>query len=280
MAIVSNHVPQDQLRLLGYWSQLDAIYRGFNNAARDIELQTGVPICVPGCGRCCMQSVHAHGIEAEYAGSLILGSLGKRPGLLSEVLDRCREWLTREGNWTYSRGWFGTIDLSNEYRRAFQERCCFLTDDLECLIYDARPMVCRAFGVTHLPGLDCPRPLGVGEDQSARAIVTYDTPANPLRAMVDRLLKSIREPRYNRQGFFATFLFERFRARELAGLIYDGKVPLVKQMVGWGGGYKLLWQDQFDREWELAQVDQSIDEEVSVKDSSSGVVIGLNIAER
>jgi len=256
----------EQERHLDYWRRLNAIHNGYTKAAERIIQTIGVPICIPYCGHCCENnSVLAFGLEAEYAASYLLG----KPHLINTVLDSCREWLTRTGDYTYGRQL--TVELWNEkaseWERILQEPCPFLTTDKKCLIHQARPLVCRAYGVTHMPGPDCPRPLGRGEDENSRA--WFDAKNNheiPLYNMVIELRNNIIEPRYSRQGFFTTMLFERFRANELAGLIDDGKIPLLKLSVGWGGDSNLmLWQEQLDKQWRAEAADKSIAEQIPLR---------------
>lgn len=236
---------------------LERIHRGYAQAAAEIEAAIGVPLCVPACGLCCeANSVLALGIESEYAASFLLG----RPDLLNPVLDRCREWLTRPGQWTYGRKFTAELyqQLQPEWHMALQSACPFMLEDKRCMVHLARPMVCRAFGVTRMAHRECSRPLGAGEDSDTRAI-WKDSAALPLHRWTKELRHAVRHnPMLCREGFLAAMLFQHFRAEELAGLLDDGKVPLIKLTFGWGGTHALLWQEQLEREWSSQAADKSI----------------------
>jgi len=80
----------------------------------------------------------------------------------------------------------------------------------------------------------------------------------PLYDMLNGFIATITEPRYRRMGFMPMMIFERFKAEELAGLLDDGKVPLVKMAVGIGAGYNLLWQEEMEATWKAISADRSI----------------------
>ncbi len=250
----------DLTKLLGYWAGLEKLYAAFGEAARRVEAATGQPTCVPGCGLCCQHNtVHAYGVEAEYAASILLG----KPENLKPAIDACRDWLTRKGNWTYGRQITSSLwnDLVNrgELIRALTEDCPFLQTDKRCLIHDGRPTVCRAYGITRLPGRECKRPAGLMEEDG-KARVWWDPhhASLPLYDMLNGYIATITEPRYRRMGFLPMMIFERFNAKELAGLLDDGKVPLVKMTVGMGQGYNLLWQEEMEATWKALSADKSI----------------------
>ncbi len=260
--------------LLGYWGALDRLYLGFAEAARRVEAATGQPICVPGCGLCCQHNtVHVYGVEAEYSASFLLG----QPDRLKAALDACREWLTKPGDYTYGRGismglWDDLVKRG-ELMRALTEDCPFQVEATrECLIHSSRPAVCRAYGVTRLPGRDCPRPVGMNETADSRCWWDAHHRSLPLYDMMGQIVASIKEPRYSRQGFLPMMLFERFRAKELAGLLDDGKVPLVKVAVGQGAGYSLLWQDEMEAQWSAIAADLSIGQEVPLAEREGRLV--------
>lgn len=244
-----------------YWPKLELIHKAFEIAADKIRESTGVPLCVDNCGLCCTSaSVFGSGVEAEYIASYLLGS----PKKINPIMDRIRAWLTStRQSWTYGalKPENFTAEVSHEVEVAAGERCPFLEDDLRCGIYEARPLPCRAYGVTHLPNHWCKRPRGLGESDDSYAIFDADKPI-PIREMVDDLRSSTVEPKYSREGFVATMVFERFRARELAGLVDDGKVPLAKLAFGWGGQKAMLWQDTLNQQWDYDQTDHSIDDAI------------------
>jgi Fe-S-cluster containining protein len=46
-----------------------------------------------------------------------------------------------------------------EYVKATSSPCPLLTQEKTCLMHDARPVVCRAYGVMRTTGPECPRPM-------------------------------------------------------------------------------------------------------------------------
>lgn len=273
-------VKPEHAKLLGYWGALERIHRGYDEAAARIEGATGGPLCVPGCdANCCEHnSVLAYGIEAELAASHLLG----QPAKLRAVLDACHAWLTKPGRYTYGGKITPALwdDLRPEFLAILRERCPLLTEDKRCALHAARPLVCRAYGVTRVPARECPRPWAPGENHDNRLYWDGTSAEIPLYKWVRDLRRKITEPRYSRQGFFATMLYERFRASELAGLLDDGKVPLLKLAVGWGDGYQfqneghmLLWQEQLEREWRADAADKSIAEVVPLEERPTGPVM-------
>jgi len=257
---------------LDYWAALDRVYASFGEAARRVEAATGQPICVPDCGMCCKDNtIHCYGVEAEYIASFLLGT----PARLKLALDACRDWLTRprkSGQWTYGRKvtpelWQQLVD-KGELMAALTEPCPFLLDDKKCLIHDCRPAVCRAYGVTRLPGKDCPRPVGINESSDARCWWDPHHPSLPVFDMMQACLAKVKEQRYQRQGFLPAMLFERFYAKELAGMLDDGRVPLVKLGVGVGQGYMLLWQEEMEATWSAILADRSIETQVPLREEN------------
>jgi len=216
----------------------------------------------------------AWGLEAEYARSVLLGS----PELQKPVLDACREWLTKCGNYTYGSGanserW---KSLQGEILLAKQEPCAFLGRDGRCIMHAARPIVCRAYGVTHVPSPLCKRPIGLGESGS-RIHWDANHPKIPLKAMWWNLLNQIDEPRFSRQGFFAMMVFEALATRELAGLMDDGKIPLVKLRVVWGGSESVLWQEEIDAMWRAEAADRSILDQPPIEERDGNPVMVADV---
>lgn len=256
-------------RLLVHWGQLDAIHAAYKVAQGRCEQLTGVPICKQGCGMCCQNAVPlALGAEAEYVSSWAVGE-----AILPAILDRCRDWLTRG---TYIKGnrvgKNAGPKLAAELTEALSERCPFLLDNADCMIHWARPVVCRSYGVTHLPNYWCPRPNGIGESQDAR--VTFDpmTPDNPIKPMWESFRAGITDARYKRVSFLPLMIFERFRATELAGLIDDGKVPVVKILVPTQGLDLCLWQEDYERAVSYQLAEESIRGEVPMAERDGRLV--------
>lgn len=248
------------LHKLQLQGQLERIHRGYDAAAEQVVASKG-PICIEGCGLCCQHnSVVAMGIEADYAVSYLLG----KPSLIDPILDACEEWLTRKGPYTYGKAITEAnrdVVLNEYFLIGRGEQCPFLLADKRCQIHYARPLVCRAYGVTRIPGDECPvapipgrptdermswdghHPLQVVRRNGLfEQVVLYDLVSN-LRHDIEN------ETLYGVEGFFYNLLMMRLRPARLAALMDEGKVPLAKALVGMYGNHMLLWQEQIDEEW-------------------------------
>ena len=269
--------------LLGYWAKLDRIYAGFKRAAEEVERARAAPVCVDGCGKCCESTVPlSTGAEAEYAASMLVGTPN-----LKKVLDRARDWLTSKPPWTeLLKPTYGNTVTQESFQRKLageidmvltHESCPFLDDDKSCLVWQGRPAVCRAYGVTHVPNQWCERPIGAGETEDSRVSWDASVPTDPDRPSIkqqyNKLRQSIGEPRYGREGFFPTMIFERYRAAELAGFVDDGKIPTARMTVGWGGHKMILWQEDVDAAWSNAAADESISQQVPLKEIDGKLVM-------
>lgn len=266
----------ENLALLKHWSQLDVLYAMYGQAQREIERITGVPICRSGCALCCKESsVFSLGIEAEYAASMLLG----QSALLKPALERIREWLTKPGKYTYGKSITGEVlgEKWGELVSIAREPCCLLNDDSTCSIHFARPAVCRAYGVTRMPDQWCPRPLGNGEDANSRAWWNPTYPSIPIKPRYMAFRKSLKDYRYRREGFFVSMIFERFCAEELAGMLDDGKVPMLKVACGIGKEIALLWQDQMESAWSNRAADKSIKEQVPLVERAGNLIMQLGV---
>lgn len=236
-------------RLMHHFEQLEAIHRDFGTAANALEAWNLAPICT-GCGKCCeTNTVLCQGVEAEYIASWLLG----QPGKINPVLDRCEAWLIEPGAWTYGPAKI-TMDLMNrlapEFNRAARGQCPLLAEDKSCTVHYARPVACRAYAVTRVPGPECPKPLGIHETPQDRVYWDASDPSTPIQQRVQTLQQTIQDPKYRREGFLYTMLMLRFRPERLAELWDTGKIPVVKMYVGYGGSKSVLWQEDLDAEWE------------------------------
>ncbi len=262
-------------KIIGWFVEMDRLYAGFRAAAAEIKTLTGIAPCVPGCGACCHVSVMAHGIEAEYARTILIGS----PDLTYPALDAAREWLTRPGDYTYGAAITeGNQDrIAAELERVQRETCCFLDKDNSCILHEARPIACRAYGVTHLPNTWCKRPPGLGETEFARTINRYDVTI-PIRQIRRELMASLDLVRFQRQGFFAAMLFEAMAAKEFAGLLDDGKIPLVKVVNIPPGEEDMMcvWQEQAEAVWRAEAADASIATQPHLEDRGGVPVVILD----
>ncbi len=142
-------------KFLAEFQQLAVVHRVLEGAAG--ELGTLGDICLPNCGRCCMDNtVRVLECEAAY----VVSTLMSEPHRLRTVLSIAAGWLQE---WTgFDRrppSGLSQEELFGEYVKAASSPCPFLSAAKGCLIYEGRPVVCRAYGVTRTTGPECPRSM-------------------------------------------------------------------------------------------------------------------------
>lgn len=180
---MSNHsAPQVMDRtsaLLQSYRLLEAMHKALEQGQAELERNIGWPVCIEGCGKCCQHHTPvALNVETAY----IMSTLAILPGMRDKLLQKSFDWLTHEhaGVSLYNkvRGIPKDQDIIKqlEHERAVitTTQCPFL-DGTECLIHGARPITCRAYGVTLMPDEWCPRHLHYTETSTRRMIVGYDT---------------------------------------------------------------------------------------------------------
>ena len=114
-------------------------------------------ICLPNCGLCCMENtVRVLECEAAYVVSTLLSDAYK----LRKVFNIAAGWLRESEGFDMRPPSALTPDERfREYVKAVSSPCPFLAWDKQCIIHEARPTVCRAYGVTRVTGPECPRHL-------------------------------------------------------------------------------------------------------------------------
>jgi len=156
--------------------KLEQVHRRLDDAAATVEQATGRPICIEHCGKCCETHVpFAMDIEAHY----LLGTMVGSPKW-QDIKTRAFQWLIQKEPATLSFSRAQGRNLTDEEKthiawelEAVQSRPCpFLADDKSCLVHEARPLVCRAYGATAVADAWCPRPLAPNETPERRRIVT------------------------------------------------------------------------------------------------------------
>jgi len=138
--------------------QLLSVAHGILESAA-AELGALGDICLPNCGLCCMDNtVRVLECEAAYVISVLL----PQPGKLRKVIDIAAGWLQEsEGFDMRPPSAMSSDERFREYVKSASSPCPFLCADKQCLIHDARPVVCRAYGVTRTTGPECHRPLSM-----------------------------------------------------------------------------------------------------------------------
>ncbi|MDD5413059.1 MAG: YkgJ family cysteine cluster protein [Methylobacter sp.] len=226
---------------------LDKIRQGFDGAALYLEqdLLKG-PSCIDGCGKCCMVNVpQMTTIEAIYAVSVLTGL-----GRLGETLSICEDWLLNRSSEAPSyegmmAGRFVPSFIHAEHEALSRSRCPFLTKDLRCFIHEARPMACRAFGVTvaETKGI-CPRPLARGETMFSRHIVNCDNLQKDWRL----LWKACKEAKagWVVSGFAPAMILRAGNEPRFRALADSNQIATAK-IIGGDLDTNLMWQYQADR---------------------------------
>ena len=229
--------------MLQAFARLRVIHRLFDEAEFWLINQLGTPTCVPNCGLCCEHNtVTCHSIEASLMISFMVGQAH------TEYVDAARSWLIDKDPMVsiYEGIPTGVITgkLREEWNYLTSRPCIFLNNEASCVLHRARPFVCRAYGVTKLPGLYCPRPLGKGENQQGKMLVPVEA-RNVIKAEVDSFLAYIKErnPDWLKQGFLPAMIFRQARESEFRDLIADNKIASAK-LVGIDYSVQALWQEE------------------------------------
>ncbi len=227
-------------------ASLSQVHKDMDAARVALETQLGVPICIPNCGKCC-ETVLAHRIEADFAISAMIGE-----GKFYEMVSRCEGWLLERHKEAqiYEGPPVGVVQakVAEEWHRLVHLPCLFFEGNKGCLIYSGRPLVCRAFGVTHAPGPTpdfCPRPLGVGEDQRRRGYVD----SQQLQQKVKTLLAGLQDKEWATSGWLPTIIYREACPDKYKALVADNKIASAK-LIGVTQDYGLLWQEQMEVIWQ------------------------------
>ncbi len=237
---------------------LEAIHKSWAAAQAELERTIGRSICVENCGLCCVHNcITGLGIEIDYAASW-LATQDKT--LRSKVLGRIRQWLDQpsiEVDPSYRGpgakkprlGPLGALTkeqytaLAPELMACLHSPCPLMGEDYRCLIHEVRPLGCRAYGVTRLPGPECKRPSGLGETEESRAIIEGPLSLE-IQSQVEHLFGIITgDAHLTMWSFLATGLYRRFRPRDLERMA--PRIPTVKLIQGAVSG-ALLFQYQDD----------------------------------
>lgn len=223
---------------------LNGLHKSFAIAQGVLEGNLGTPICIPGCGRCCTvrSSMIIEGINMVSA----LTGLGK----LKAAVACAESWLlekptiaANELALSYKGLPVGIIspEIKQEWEQIQRSPCPFLTEDKRCLIYECRPLLCMALGVTLDIGL-CPRPLGASESSMRRGIID----SRDLAPAVQQFKEYCgRKPEWRIYGFAPTLLYRAAEPDKFRALVDDNRIPSAK-IVGTEIDVNLMWQPQID----------------------------------
>jgi Fe-S-cluster containining protein len=120
-------------------------------------------------------------------------------------------------------------EIGNEVKQAMSYACPFL-GVTGCSIYQARPIICRAYGITLMADEWCPRKLHFTESATKRMFVSPDTPlGRDIRMRLSRLYKFLGSLNgagaYASTSFLTTHIAEILAPNEIKKLADDGLVP-------------------------------------------------------
>jgi len=139
--------------------KLKMAYALIDKSQFEFQKLTGLPVCVK-CGSCCnVTSVRVSGIEAAYTAYWLKF---QSSNLREKVLFSCEEWATRVDTNLQVYGQSNEPQqqdrLSMEVAYLLMESSCpLLNERRRCDIYQARPIICRLFGLTRKTGNMCRR---------------------------------------------------------------------------------------------------------------------------
>lgn len=226
--------------MIDAFGKLHKFYRGFGSAERQLENTIGRSICISGCGKCCQaNTVRCMTIEAMNAVSILTGT-----GELTKVMSIAEGWLLERHHEapTYEgmiSGRFVPAKIKEEAGVLASLPCPFLSETKQCLIHGARPLVCRAYGVTRITTGFCPRPPGKGETWSEYMYMQ----APQLQTDIHKFKESYRvtHPEWVIFGFLPAVLYRAGREEKFRKLVRDNRIASAK-IIGTHLDETLMWQ--------------------------------------
>ena len=254
------------------FADIEAAHRAFVAAERELEGVIGVPICIPNCGRCCqVLSPLVWESEAKFVVSWLLG---KDEKYREKVLSTCEGWLLDRDPRLTTYGVKGVLtqeqwgrlrpevdfltgakpDAGSSIRGRVEALTCpLLAEDKVCTVHEARPLVCRAYGVTHMPMPTCPRPLSKMESWDSRAHIGENSvTGQKLAKMIERALDHSHVVGMVGSMFLPTAVYRTLRAEK-----YNQYLPLIAtaKTVVMNQSPNILFQSQLDRAWRQSTVE-------------------------
>ena len=243
-ATKSIEVGKNKDPLLRAFLELREIHGMFEEAARQLEQGIGRPICIPNCGLCCEHNTPTWmTIEAMLAVSMMTG-LQKLKGA-TEIAE----------GWLYEKDTGFTIyegmpkpgkpspKLVEEWEMVNKGRCPFLTSEKQCFIWEARPIACRAFGVTRDAEL-CPRPRGIGESLNVLMVVEGSPIRDALRQFKEHC--KAHSITWTVFGAVPTMFYRAAQERKAKDIaLGTTRIPTAK-LIGTPFDISLVWQPQID----------------------------------
>lgn len=206
----------EQSQVLEGYIALEEVYHLMDIAQVELESATGKPVCISSCGKCCEGNTPVvTRLEADY----VLSTMSVLPSY-QDLRQKALEWMARK------RPGEKLADVK-------KSQCAFLNDsDKTCMIYDYRPIECRAYGVNQPAEPMCPRPLHYTEKDDNRMLVTSDTPLgkriNQSFVNLKRTLGTLR-PDLFQKGLLPVFIGkEMISQAKFNNLVDKGEIQLTR----------------------------------------------------
>lgn len=224
---------QRMFKMVAAFGKLEAVHRAYSLASIEMQKILKVPPCIVNCGLCCQNNTpFIWKLEAEYAISTLVG---QGTGKLKQATQRAYSWLLdkHRGCWTLGlQNQSADVmfhRVQSEFRTLLSSPCPFW-DHKSCSIYDARPISCRAYGITKFVSSKCSRPLGVGELPEMRAMYG-NKGARLLQGLVEELWRVISETQWKTIAFSPTLLYSIAQPEKFKALLNDDKIAAAKLVI-------------------------------------------------
>lgn len=222
---------------------LRALHRIYDAAQGLLEESIGASVCISGCGKCCQMNVPLCRIIEGINMVSAVGTLGHKS--LKRAIQSAEGWILERHAGISLYGGLSPLakqysgQILDEFRILQHSQCPFLEANNRCLIYDFRPLTCRAYGVFRDGMPICPRPPGRGETLTQRATIDPEQVKPLLKEFHERCQK--KEPAWLTSGFAPTLLFRAARPTLFREYVADGKIASAKLM-GVSLDADLTWQ--------------------------------------
>lgn len=230
--------------MLEAFRKLHQFHRAFDDADKCLQETIGRPTCISGCGRCCeSNTTSCMVIEAIDAVSILTGQ-----GKLKKAVSVAEGWLLEKHNEAPSydgmlAGCFVPPKINAEFAALNRLPCPFLTEAKQCSIYEARPIVCRAYGVTRVSLGLCPRPPGRGETLTQFMYMKVPGLMQDIHAFKEGYRSNHRE--WITFSLFPTLIYRAAREKQFSDLVRDNRIATAK-IIGTELDQTLMWQGQIE----------------------------------
>jgi Fe-S-cluster containining protein len=166
---------------------------------------------------------------------------------IKRIVQKCEEWLLeKHANVTTYNGiptGVQTGKIMEEFASLSAKQCPLLLENMDCLIHNDRPLVCRAFGVFRDGVEICPRPLGKKETSLSRGIIDSKKVRPLVKEFFDDCKK--RKPEWTIRTFVPVAIFRAASPKKFQEYIKDNKIASAK-LIGQQFDTSLMWQPDLD----------------------------------